>query len=514
MTINRSLVGLFLSFLLVLLVAPGSASFLGSELVVPSVGRGEGSGGSRWYTRLWFHNPGASEVTVTVSLLLRGQPNPTPEQRVVTVPAGASVSFDDVVLDLFGLESGFGALRVQTSSGMVAVGSRVFNQPGDSIRDSQGQFMAGVPVDFAARPGRAAEVPGIVQPADGSFRTNFGLVEVSGAGAEVAITLLAADGAELASESLSLGPFAVVQRSLATLAPGVAVDGGVLRCAVIGSTGAVVAYASAVANGTASQDPTTLDVTLDPAVLGSTQGGITAVLAGPGLAGGGEEGVVTLQVDAGNGIEVTSDGVSIRPGGISADDIAVGEVVLGAKVGSRLLTDVVELAAGSNVDLEVDGNTVVISAQTCLGERAEVPITTAFATSSAGSWTGSSNSLTIPRAGRWRVGYRALTEIRNTGFGTVTDPVNVALYDATRQQVIRTTLSVLGLPIGLSSSVVTTVSGDAVVVVDQPTTLRLAARSSRGDLVVTVHPHDVNLSAGLPSPDAASFFYLECLGSD
>ena len=261
-----------------------------------------------------------------------------------------------------------------------------------------------------------------------------------------------------------------------------------------------------------SQDPTTLEMTLDSGLLSG--GAITGINAGPGLTGGGTEGIVSLEVQAGDGIEVTAFGVSLRDGGVTADSIAPGEVVLGAKVGNQVLTDVVTFAGGPNVDVEADGNTVTFSALSCLGERTEVPITQAVVASSAGTWVTSGNQLSLPSAGRWRVGYRVLTELRNYGLGTTSDPVTIALYDATGQSLLRSTLSVVGLQVNLNSSAFTTVSGDTVVHVDRPTTIRLVARTSSATLVPTVHPHDVNLSASLPSPDAASFMFSECLVSE
>jgi len=46
------------------------------------------------------------------------------------------------------------------------------------------------------------------------------------------------------------------------------------------------------------------------------------------------------------------------------------------------------------------------------------------------------------------------------------------------------------------------------------TIIELVARTSRNETIVTVHPHDVDLSQNLPNPDATSFFYIECLHRD
>lgn len=497
---------LVLCSMIVFGAAPADASFLAEDLFIPAVGRGPGASGSTWYTTVWFHNPGSEEADVTVSLLLRGQPNPTPDTHAFAVPAGSSVTFEDAIDNLFGLTTASGAFRIQ-STVAVAVGSRIYNQPGGTISDSQGQFMAGIPAKFAIVAGQSVEVPGIVQPADEAFRSNFGFVETSGSSAQIEVTLFDGSGLELASKRYSLGPYSAFQRSLANLAPEVTVAGGILRFEVLGSDGAVLAYASAVANGVVSQDPTTLDMTLDPLVLG----GITGVVAGPGLTGGGSEGLITLQVIAGDGIDVGASGVSIADEGITADHIAPGELMLGTRIGDDVLTDVVTFEAGANVNVNHDGNRVAISAFGCFGQRLEAPVTQILVANSAGDWIPGNDRLEIPAAGRWRLGYRVLVEVQNSGLGTLTDPVNIALYDATHQELIRNSLSVLGLQVDLNSSIFATVSGEAVVEVDRAITIGLVARTSSNDLTVAIHPDDVDLSSDLPHPDAASFFFRECL---
>jgi hypothetical protein len=396
------------------------ASFLGEEIYVPSVGRGSGAAGSVWYTTVWFHNPGPDPAVVSVALLLRDQANLTPDTQNVTVQAGSTLTYSDALLDLFGLETVVGALRVRTT-GQIAVGSRVFNQQGDQVSESQGQLMAGVPASLAIRPGDRVEVPGVVQPADGSFRSNFGLVETSGSTTLVEVSFLDNNGVSLASDTLTLMPYSAFQQSLASFAPGVSTDQGIIRVEVLSPAGAVIAYASAVANGVESQDPTTLDMTL------------------------------ALQPPGGGG---------------------------------------------------------------CLGERQEVPINEVLIPQGAGEWYGGGDELRLPGPGRWRVGYRVLVELYNSGVGTASDLVTVALWDATRQEVIRGTLSVLGYQIDLVSGMVVTVSAETVIEVDRATTILIAARTSRGSLQVAVHPHDVDVSAGLSHPDAASFLFSECLDTD
>ncbi len=503
--------------LVILLAAAGTstASFPDDDLFLPSVGRAVGSQGSKWYTTLWLYNPGTAAADVTISLLRRDQANSSPEQQTVTVPAGSTLTFPDSLYELFGLETALGALRVRSSTPVVA-GARVYNQPGDSVRESQGQLIAGVPSRLAVGLGEDTDIPAVAQPADGSFRTNFGLVETTGSNAEVRVSLLDGDGVELASGSYTLRPFEAFQRSLVSFAPDATIASGRLRVTVTGGSGAVLAFASTVANGVNSQDPMTLEMDLDPSALSAGDGnGITGVVAGPGLVGGGSSGDVTLGVKAGDGIAVSPNGVGIKTGGIRGEHVAPGELTLGVKVGSQVLHDVVTFAAGNGIDVSANGNTVTVATSGTTWQRLEVPITSGVTASTAGTWVVGSDQLQLPAAGRWRIGYRATVQVQNFGLGTISDPVNVALVNLSdNQALIRASLSVVGvqLGIGLTNSEFLTVSGEAVVTVTGPTNLAIAARTSTPDLRLTIHPHDVDLSAGLPAPDASSFMWAESIG--
>ncbi|HHQ49652.1 MAG TPA: hypothetical protein ENK19_12320, partial [Acidobacteria bacterium] len=326
------------SVLLVVVVGvalAAGAGIPGTDLYVPSLARVHGAHGSQWYATVWIHNPGTSEARVHVSYLVRNQANPSPVTQTVVVEPGETLKLADVFQDLFGLDSATGALRF-VSDHKVVVSARSYNLTAAGVADSQGQFLAGMPVDLALAAGEKTSIPGITQPADGAFRCNYALVETSGANATVQVTLYDRDGIQLAQKSYTLGPWQPMQVNLADLGSGMTVDGGRLDVEVISGSGKVLTFASMVGNGTVSQDPSTLEMEyeLEQGSGGGT-GDITAVNAGEGLAGGGTSGDVTL---------------SIADGGVTSAKIANNTVVRSLKG----VQGNVDLVAGSGVTITPD----------------------------------------------------------------------------------------------------------------------------------------------------------------
>jgi hypothetical protein len=161
-----------------LLAAAASALALtpSTDLFLPSVGRGQGScpGGvcSEWRTDVWVLNSGSATAMVEVSFLVRGADNTSPASETLTLAAGETRELADVMLTLFGVETGFGALRFAADR-EVAVCSRIYDahvqKPGTG---TAGQF-------FAARrrqpsgAGDATDLVGLARMR-GTWRTNFG----------------------------------------------------------------------------------------------------------------------------------------------------------------------------------------------------------------------------------------------------------------------------------------------------------------------------------------------------
>jgi len=335
--------------LVVLLVVAGAAwaGVSGTDIYVPSLARTHGAHHSQWYATVWIHNPGTQAAQVTVSFLRRDQSNPSPVQQTVTVDAGETLKLGDVFLDLFGIEDGVGALRFQ-STRKVVVSARSYNLTTSGMSESQGQFLAGMPTELALAAGEKTSIPGITQPADGSFRCNYALVETSGGTADVRVSLFDRDGVAQSSRTYSLAPYEPIQLNLSDLGAGLTVDGGRLDVEVLSGSGHVLTFASMVGNGTLSQDPSTLEMEFELSQdSGGGSGDITAVNAGSGLSGGGTSGDVTLSI-ASSGVTtgmIADDAVT--QGKLSAPGGASGQV-LGTD-GSNLVWQ--DAAAGGSGDI-------------------------------------------------------------------------------------------------------------------------------------------------------------------
>ncbi len=291
---NRARVGtLLMSVALCALAAPAFASFAGTDVFVPSLGRGPGASNSQWNACIWVHNPNAAPVNVTFRLLLRDQPNPSPQIYNDTIPAGDTRRYDDALATLFGVTAKtFGAVRVTTPAGQpVIVNARSYSTPaGGDPMDTAGQFYAAIPASFAIGPQQKTQLLGVYQttPQAGSeFRYNFGFVETTGNSVTVLVTALDETGAPVGSKSYTLGAYQASQYNITDLVPSVNSTNLRLEVAVTSGPGQVAAFGSGIANR--SNDPSTFEMSFRDELLAANNAGsgLTSVAHDGTLAGAG-----------------------------------------------------------------------------------------------------------------------------------------------------------------------------------------------------------------------------------
>lgn len=231
--------------------APVLALNPGTDLLVPAAARGAGAAGSTWMTDLYLFNPGSESVAVTLSWLVRNQANPSPAVQTFALLAGETLVLEDVVFATFGQESANGAFRV-VADGEVVVNSRIYNLKGTV---TFGQGFAGVPRSAAVAAGGSTDVVGLAHNA--GFRTNVVLIDASGAGSTVSLSLRNPGGTELASGTFTLAAYEPRLFPVTNLGASLSFDDGTLHAEV--TSGSVMVVASKVDNDPATGDPTTLE---------------------------------------------------------------------------------------------------------------------------------------------------------------------------------------------------------------------------------------------------------------
>jgi PKD repeat protein len=207
-----------------------------------------GLGGSYWRTELSVYNAGHDSATLRFTFV------PGAGGAILTADrflnAHQSLTVDNALLDLFGMQSGAGAISVDATNPVTSPDLRISSRT--FTGGSDGTYGQSVP---DIRPTMAATtfVTGISANAD--FRTNLGIVNSAAYPVGATLTLSGSDGATISQKRVTLPASNFQQSPLGTWFPelgGTARSG--MRVRVDADVAdAVSAYASVVDNR--SQDP-------------------------------------------------------------------------------------------------------------------------------------------------------------------------------------------------------------------------------------------------------------------
>ncbi|HEV7920807.1 MAG TPA: DUF4214 domain-containing protein [Thermoanaerobaculia bacterium] len=234
--------------LLVLPVQPALTSE--TRYVVPGVAE-LNNGAANFHTDMRLYNSGTTSQKVTLAYSTTDRVPPAPVER--TLAPGEVLSIDNTLLSLWNISGSGGAVIVTTdANSALVVTARTFSRRDDG--GTFGQFIPAVsPSDSVALGERPLEVLQLEQSA--GFRSNLGLVEVTGQGVDLEITATSPDSKTSAKIPQHLDGNQFLQLgSVFTRFGFSTVYNGRITVKVVGGNGKVSAYGSVVDNLT--QDPT------------------------------------------------------------------------------------------------------------------------------------------------------------------------------------------------------------------------------------------------------------------
>lgn len=188
-----------------------------STFIVPRVVRSPGQFDVFLTTSLTVLNNASAPTDLTFSFLARGQDNSDPVQATRTIPAGGTLFLQDLVNELFSLDTGTGALEVAwTNSQGVAPRVVAIIQSETPRGDRFGML-----VD-SRTPEEAAAEKAVDFGAEQSdlFRSQYGAVNLRNGRTELHVTLSDGNGTTLAENTLVLKARQHLELNLATVFPG------------------------------------------------------------------------------------------------------------------------------------------------------------------------------------------------------------------------------------------------------------------------------------------------------
>jgi hypothetical protein len=238
-----------------LLVFPVQAQKVSAQhYVVPGVAELDNGPSSNFHTDMRVFNAAATPVTVSLSYFPQnGDSTPRPANVNLTLGPGEVKSLDNILPTVWGLARTGGAVAVDApGAANLVLTARTFSR--DAAGGTYGQFIPGVTATDGVGLGeRALELLQLEQSAQ--YRTNLGLVEVTGNPVKVEVTGQTGNKLTARTEfTLAGNEFRQVGRIFEQMGFGSSVYTGRVSIRVIEGSGKIAGYGSVVDNRTV--DPT------------------------------------------------------------------------------------------------------------------------------------------------------------------------------------------------------------------------------------------------------------------
>jgi hypothetical protein len=229
-----------------------------SGWLLPSSARVSGQGNAFWSSKLALFNQSKSEAAVVMKFLGNNIDGREGIEKNVVLPAGESLVYDDVLGELFGIASGWGAIAAGSSNPSLYMTAQT-STPGNG-----GTFGQSVPAT-ATQDLITCATPGSIVAIreDANFRTNLILANATELSLDVEATLFDNGGHSLGARQYTLHPCGMTQLNRVVAQEfgiDTGLDGARLSLKVLTAGGAISTYASTIDNVT--NDPRTLLPTL------------------------------------------------------------------------------------------------------------------------------------------------------------------------------------------------------------------------------------------------------------
>ncbi len=225
----------------------------GNISLLPSAAHATGFGGVVYTTDLTVANTTTSDLAFTMRFLGHDADGRTGSVKTMGVGAGKTVTYTDVLGSVFGMSTGYGAIRiVADGAGLVVMGQTSTPGAGGTVGQSVPAFRS---TDLV-RQGS----PQVITPVqnDAAFRTNLILANANESALDVDVSLVSDAGKLLGARTYSLPPLGMTQVTGVVKDLGVSetVSSGRLVVSTPTANGAFAAYGALIDNPTG--DPRTV----------------------------------------------------------------------------------------------------------------------------------------------------------------------------------------------------------------------------------------------------------------